>query len=106
MIHVTKTIRKSVQKKPQAVAALESAMIRLVHSEHDISRVELARRLKLVPSTAGTYVDRLLKAGFIRETAAATRGLGRPPIVLELNPQAGRFVGVDFDARQIHASSV
>lgn len=101
-----KTIRKLVQKKPQAVADLESAMIRIVHGEQGISRVELARRLKLVPSTAGTYVDRLIKAGFLRETSAPTRGLGRPPIVLQLNPQAGRFVGVDFDARQVQATSV
>lgn len=95
-----------VVRKPQAVADLESALIHLVQAQDGISRVELARQLKLVPSTAGIYVDRLLATGYLYETSTPARGLGRPPIVLQLNPRAGRFVGVDFDARQILATSV
>src|SRR5580704_8186791 len=95
-----------VLKKQQVVSDLESAMIRLVRSRGGISRVELARKLKLVPSTAGIYVDRLLAEGYLLETAAAARGLGRPPVALHLNPAAGQFVGVDFEARQIFATAV
>jgi N-acetylglucosamine repressor len=95
-----------VLKKQQGVCDLESAMIRLVRSRGGISRVELARKLKLVPSTAGIYVDRLLVGGYLLETAVAARRLGRPPVALQLNPGAGRFVGVDFDARQIFATAV
>ena len=97
---------RRVVKKLQVVSDLESAMIRLVRARGGISRVELARKLKLVPSTAGIYVDRLLVEGYLLETAVQERGLGRPPVVLQLNPRAGRFVGVDFDARQIYASAV
>ena len=93
-------------KKLQVVSDLESAMIRLVRARGGISRVELARKLKLVPSTAGIYVDRLLVEGYLLETAVSVRGLGRPPVVVQLNPRAGRFVGVDFDARQIFATAV
>jgi predicted NBD/HSP70 family sugar kinase len=93
-------------KKLQIVSDLESAMIRLVRARSGISRVELARKLKLVPSTAGIYVDRLLAEGYLLETAVTVRGVGRPPVVVELNPRAGRFVGVDFDARQIFATAV
>jgi N-acetylglucosamine repressor len=95
-----------VLKKPRAVSDTESAMIRLVRARGGISRVELARALKLVPSTAGIYVDRLLAEGFLVETAFPVRGLGRPPVALQLNPRAGRFVGADFDARQIYATAV
>ena len=42
----------------------------------------------------------------LRETAVSARGVGRPPVVLQLNPRAGRFVGVDFDARHIFATAV
>ena len=66
----------------------------------------MAASSKLVPSTAGIYVDRLLAEGYLLETAVAARGLGRPPVALQLNPAAGRFVGVDFDARQIFATAV
>jgi predicted NBD/HSP70 family sugar kinase len=93
-------------KKLQVVSDLESAIVRLVRARGGISRVELARKLKLVPSTAGIYVDRLLAEGYLIETAVSVRGLGRPPVVVELNPRAGRFVGVDFDARQIFATAV
>ncbi|HEY1784260.1 MAG TPA: ROK family protein [Pirellulales bacterium] len=93
-------------KKLQVVSDLESAMIRLVRARGGISRVEMARKLKLVPSTAGIYVDRLLAEGYLIETAISVRGVGRPPVVVELNPRAGRFVGVDFDARQIFATAV
>jgi N-acetylglucosamine repressor len=93
-------------KKPRAVSDTESALVRLVRSRGGISRVELARGLGLVPSTAGIYVDRLLAEGYLLEGPAPARGLGRPPVALQLNPRAGRFVGVDFDARQIFATAV
>jgi glucokinase len=66
-----------------------------------MSRRELARELKLVDSTAGIYADRLIQGGYLVESKATARGLGRPPVLIELNPERGRFIGVDFDARQI-----
>ncbi len=95
-----------IVKKTQAVADLESEVVRLVRAQGPISRVELARELKLVASTAGIYVDRLLERGFLRESAQTARRFGRPPMLIELNPQRGRFIGVDFDARQVMAASV
>lgn len=96
-----------VIKKPKSVAELESSLVRTVRSRGAVSRVELARELNLVASTAGIYVDRLLQSGHLLESSPKTvRGLGRPPVLLELNPRAGRFVGVDFDARQLMAVAV
>jgi N-acetylglucosamine repressor len=97
---------KRVIRKPQAVAGLESKLLRIVRGKGSISRVELAREMELVPSTAGIYVERLLKDRYLLEMKPAARTLGRPPILLELNPDAGRFIGVDFDARQIMAVAV
>lgn len=96
---------KSVTK-PQAVTDLESTLLRVVGSREAVSRIELARELKLVPSTAGIYVDRLVEDGFLLEAPATARTLGRPPMLLKLNPQGGRFIGVDFDARQIMTVAV
>lgn len=96
----------TTRKKPRAVADLESTLIRTVRARGSISRVELARSLKLVASTAGIYVDRLIRRGYLRESAPPRRGLGRPPVLLELNPAGGRFIGVDFDARQVMVSAV
>lgn len=94
---------RKVLKKAAAVAEQESALVRAVRAQGRVSRVELARTLALVPSTAGIYVDRLVSEGFLREKPSPARGLGRPPVLIELNPRAGRFVGLDFDAREMHA---
>jgi predicted NBD/HSP70 family sugar kinase len=88
-------------KKPHAVADLESVMVRLVRARGAISRIALARELKLVASTAGIYVDRLIQRGYLVESKPTARGLGRPPVLVTLNPRKGRFIGVDFDAREI-----
>jgi predicted NBD/HSP70 family sugar kinase len=93
-------------RKPHAIADLESAMVRLVRARGTISRRDLARELKLVASTAGIYADRLIQRGYFIESKATTKGLGRPPVLIELNPRRGRFVGVDFDAREIMAVTV
>ncbi len=95
-----------VVKKPHAVADLESAMVRLVRARGSISRTELAQELKLVASTAGIYADRLIRSGYLVESKRTPRGLGRPPVLIELNPGRGRFIGVDFDARQIMTVAV
>ncbi|MBS0210919.1 MAG: ROK family protein [Planctomycetes bacterium] len=95
-----------VLRKLQAVAHLDAALVQLVHAGQATSRAALSRELKLVPSTAGIYVDRLLREGFLLESAPKARSLGRPPTLIQLNPSAGRFIGVDFDARQIMATAV
>lgn len=87
-------------------AGLESSLIQQLRIEENVSRVELARRMKLAPSTVGQYVDRLIGDGFLVEGRKAAQPAGRPPTVLELNPHAGHFVGIDFEARQILAVAV
>ncbi len=96
----------NVKKKPLAVANLESSAVRAVRAWGSIARIDLARELKVVASTVGIYVDRLIQDGYLLESTKANRGLGRPAVLIELNPKAGRFIGVDFDARQIMAVTV
>ena len=96
-----------VRSKHQQVAALDAAMVRCVRERGGCSRVELARELKLAPSTAGIYVDRLVREGFLLETAGTRRAAaGRPSAPLRPNPDRGRFVGVDFEARGLAVAAV
>lgn len=98
---------RPVKSKHQQVAALEAAMVRCVRERGGCSRVELARELKLAPSTAGIYVDRLVREGYLLESAAARRAAaGRPSAPLRPNPDRGRFVGVDFEARSLTVAAV
>lgn len=98
---------RRIKAKHQQVASLEAEMLRRVRARGGLSRVQLARELKLAPSTAGIYVDRLVRDGFLRQTATRERETaGRPPTALVPNPDGGRFVGVDFEARNLMATVV
>ena len=93
--------RNSVQ-----TSDLESDILKNVRAANGISRVDLARTLGLAPSTAGIYVERLIKEGFLEETDKAERETGRPPKMIRLNPEGGEFVGVDFEARNMLSVAV
>lgn len=98
---------RRIRAKHQHVASLEAELLRRVRARGGLSRVQLARELKLAPSTAGIYVDRLVRDGFLRETATPEReNAGRPPTALVPNPEGGRFVGVDFEAHNVMATVV
>jgi N-acetylglucosamine repressor len=98
---------RRIKAKHQQVASLEAEMLRRVRTRGGLSRIELARELQLAPSTAGIYVDRLVRDGFLQETESLEReAVGRPPTALVPNPDGGRFVGVDFEARNLMATVV
>ncbi len=95
-----------IKIKNQSVAAIEAELLKRVRLHGHISRVALSRELHIVPSTAGIYVDRLLAEGYLQESRKAAPGPGRPATLLTLKPGAGRFVGLDFEARNLMATAV
>lgn len=90
----------------QAARGFEAALIHQLRIKKNVSRAELARSMETAPSTIGQYVDRLIVDGFLKEGRKAVLPSGRWPTVLELNPRVGRFVGIDFEARQLMATAV
>ena len=92
--------------KHESIAHMEGDLLRRVRAQEGLSRIELARSLNLAPSTVGIYVDHLIEEGFLSEGKRVGREFGRPPTALGLNAQGGRFIGVDFEARNIMATSV
>ncbi len=86
--------------------SLPAQMVEAMRLQQPLSRVELSRQLAIAPSTAGIHVDRLLEQGFLRVASAPVSSPGRPPVVLELNPEAGQFIGIDLDSRSIRGVSV
>ncbi len=96
----------TVKRKHQVVAQIESQFVERLRVAKALSRVELAREFGLAPSTAGIYVNRLIEKGFLVESESTTADSGRPPVLLTLNPRAGQFIGVDFEAQTIQAISL
>jgi glucokinase-like ROK family protein len=66
-----------------------------------ISRAEIAQRLGVSRSTVSAVVDGLIASGLVFERGAGVSRGGRRPIVLEINPDAGRVVGVDIGATHL-----
>jgi glucokinase-like ROK family protein len=61
-----------------------------------LSRAELAARTGLNRSTVSTIVNALIEAGFIQETDLQSAKVGRPGMLLELNPKGGFAVGLEL----------
>jgi N-acetylglucosamine repressor len=102
---VPRTARRFKIKR-DTIAAQQADLLLRVRAREGLSRVELARIMNLAPSTVGIYVDHLVEQGFLYEGKGPAREFGRPPTILALNPQGGRFIGVDFEARSIMATAV
>src|SRR5512135_1141529 len=94
---------KRFKIKRDTVAGQQAELLLRIRAGEGLSRIDLARSLNLAPSTVGIYVDHLVQEGFLFEGKALERDFGRPPTILALNPQGGRFIGLDFEARNIMA---
>ena len=71
----------------------------LVH-ERKISRIQLAKSTGLSRATISLLIDELLKIGLVTEVGQGTSSGGRPPILLEFNPNTAYALGAhmhDFD---------
>ncbi|MCC7361361.1 MAG: ROK family protein [Anaerolineales bacterium] len=66
-----------------------------------ISRAELAESLDVSRTTVSAIVNDLLAEHLVLERGAGPSRGGRRPIVLEINPDAGRVVGVDLGASHL-----
>ncbi len=96
-----------IKKKVAQVEELEAKMIRHVRYGRATSRLELAQACRLAASTTGIYVDRLIEDGFLQERPADRPSRrGRPAQVLSIRGEAGCFIGIQMESRQLCAVSV
>jgi N-acetylglucosamine repressor len=90
---------REVKIKRSAVARAEADLVRRLRVHGPAARGQLARELSLAASTVGIYVDRLIAEGLLREGDRVAGETGRPTTLVALDPDGGRFVGVDIEAR-------
>lgn len=89
--------RRAIVKQPNKDVVLD--MIR--RSPEGISRAEIAESLSVSRATVSAIVDRLIASGIVLERGAGVSRGGRRPIVLQLNPDAGRVLGIDLGATHL-----
>jgi hypothetical protein len=68
-----------------------------------IARARLTEISGLNKSTIGTLLVQLQAWGFVRETGMSSAGLGRPGVMIDINPEAGRLIGVEIGVDFISA---
>jgi glucokinase-like ROK family protein len=61
-----------------------------------LSRADLAARTGLNRSTVSAIVNGLVEQGFVQETDLQSGSIGRPGMLLELNPRGGYAVGIEI----------
>lgn len=72
-------------------------------SPEGISRAEIAETLSVSRATVSGIVNRLIASGIVLERGAGVSHGGRRPIVLEMNPDAGRVLGIEMGATHLLA---
>lgn len=73
-----------------------SSVLRYLHNQAPLSRAQLAQLIGLNKSTISSLVEELIDRELIHEIGLNSLGIGRPATMLELNPEAGYIVGVEF----------
>lgn len=66
-----------------------------------ISRAQMAHHMNLTRAAIGAIVADLLEGGVIHEIENRQAKSGRPPIILEINPDRGHVAGIDMGASHI-----
>jgi glucokinase-like ROK family protein len=66
-----------------------------------VSRAELAQRMELSRAAMTAIVNDLLGSDVIHETESRSAQSGRPPIILEINSNRGRVIGIDMGASHL-----
>lgn len=92
-----------MRKKPEDQRQFAAQCVVNIRKGCGTSRKELSDVMEMSPSTAGLYVDQLIDAGYVAETGLEYGAMGRPKRRLEVRPEAGWFVGVEWNADRLNA---
>lgn len=89
-------MQQKVPNPPDKLGQRELAILHLIHSGVNNSRLELARQAGLSPASMTTMVQRLMNRGLVVESEPTRSHLGRRPVPLEIRKDAAYLVGVDL----------
>lgn len=97
----------SIRAKTQPVIVRKlnkESILEIVRRSPDgVSRAEIAETLNVSRATVSGIVDGLITSGVILERGTGASRGGRRPIVLQINPEAGRIAGIDIGATHMVA---
>jgi predicted NBD/HSP70 family sugar kinase len=90
---------------PSLLRAMNArTILDLVQRSGPITRAEVARASGLSKPTVSLGLGALLEAGLVREVGRSRGGRGPTAVLYELNPEAGRVVGIDVGRQWVRAA--
>ena len=78
-------------------------VLEAIINQSTISRANIAKELGLTKATISAIVDNLIKKDFILEVGSDNTKLGRKPILLSINKNAGYIISIDIGVNEITA---
>lgn len=73
-----------------------SIVLQIIRKNKSISRADIASISGLTPASVTNITRDLMKINFIKEAGFGESKGGRPPVMLELNPDAGYIIGINL----------
>ncbi|GAB6098357.1 ROK family protein [Halanaerocella petrolearia] len=73
-----------------------SLIMECIREKGPISRADIAEITDLTPASVSKLTKKLINKDFIQESGLGKSSGGRPPVLLELNPEAGYIIGVNL----------
>lgn len=78
-------------------------LLRTIYRSQPITRRALGDQTGLSANRVNVLVSDLVARGVVREEVSQDGSPGRPPVLLSVNPEAGRAVGLDIGSTRSHA---
>ncbi|WP_171656512.1 ROK family transcriptional regulator [Paenibacillus foliorum] len=86
----------------QLIKEINQVLIfRAIRERGPISRSQLAKELRLSPTTVTVIIDYFMENGFLIETGKGDSSGGRKPILVKLAPNAGVVIAVDLEQNRV-----
>ena len=77
----------------------------IYHSQQG-SRADIARATSLTRTTVSEIVSELIQTGLVSETGVGRSAIGKPPIMVDFNPDARQIICVDLGVDEFHGALV
>ena len=78
-----------------------SAVLNIIKNNGSLSRADIAKLTGLTPASISNITKQLIEGEYLLERGMGESSGGRPPIILELNPEARYVIGVNIGVGSI-----
>jgi predicted NBD/HSP70 family sugar kinase len=91
-----RSLQENISSTPDKPEQRELSILQLIHSGMNYSRLDIARKTGLSPSSITAIIRSLMAKKLVTEASPVSHNVGRKPIPLGIRGEAGFLVGVDI----------